>query len=197
MHILLLWIVIHNRIDSNKQQRGEKVAGVKAVSDLTESNIEEFIRQNYDEIYKYCYWKIRNPLDAEDLTQETFLRFVKNLDSYTDKGKPKALLYTIAKNLCINKSRQKTLLSLDAAENIKSESKTEEIENRVMLEQYLCTLSKEQQEILLLRYGQDLQINEIADITGLSRFTVMYRIKTALSALNKKMKEDARIEKKY
>lgn len=193
----MLWIVIHNRIDSNKQQRGEKVAGVKAVSDLTESNIEEFIRQNYDEIYKYCYWKIRSPLDAEDLTQETFLRFVKNLDSYTDKGKPKALLYTIAKNLCINKSRQKTLLSLDAAENIKSESKTEEIENRVMLEQYLCTLSKEQQEILLLRYGQDLQINEIADITELSRFTVMYRIKTALLALNKKMKEDTRIEKKY
>lgn len=193
----MLWIVIHNRIDSNKQQRGETVARVKAVSDLTESNIEEFIRQNYDEIYKYCYWKIRNPLDAEDLTQETFLRFVKNLDSYTDKGKPKALLYTIAKNLCINKSRQKTLLSLDAAENIKSESKTEEIENRVMLEQYLCTLSKEQQEILLLRYGQDLQINEIADITELSRFTVMYRIKTALSALNKKMKEDTRIEKKY
>lgn len=187
----MLRIVIHNRIDSNKQQRGETVARVKAVSDLTESNIEEFIRQNYDEIYKYCYWKIRNPLDAEDLTQETFLRFVKNLDSYTDKGKPKALLYTIAKNLCINKSRQKTLLSLDAAENIKSESKTEEIENRVMLEQYLCTLSKEQQEILLLRYGQDLQINEIADITELSRFTVMYRIKTALSALNKKMKEDA------
>lgn len=193
----MLWIVIHNRIDSNKQQRGETVARVKAVSDLTESNIEDFIRQNYDEIYKYCYWKIRSPLDAEDLTQETFLRFVKNLDSYTDKGKPKALLYTIAKNLCINKSRQKTLLSLDAAENIKSESKTEEIENRVMLEQYLCTLSKEQQEILLLRYGQDLQINEIADITELSRFTVMYRIKTALSALNKKMKEDAQIEKKY
>lgn len=171
------------------------MAKVKAVSDLTESSIEDFIRQNYDEIYKYCYRKIGNPPDAEDLTQETFLRFVKNLDSYTDKGKPLALLYTIARNLCINKSKQQDMLSLDMAENMKAESKTKEVENKVMLEQYLCTLSKEQQEILLLRYGQDLPINEIAEITGLSRFAVMYRIKTALSLLNKKMKEDMQFEK--
>ena len=191
----MLWIVIHNRIDSRKQQRGETVAKVKAISDLTNNDIEDFIRQNYDEIYKYCYWKVRNTLDAEDLTQEVFLRFVKNLDRYTDKGKPKALLYTIARNLCINKSKQKTMLSLDDAENIKEKSKTEEIENRMLLEQYLYMLSKEQQEILLLRYGQDLRINEIAEITKLSRFTVMYRIKTALAALDKKMKEDKYFEK--
>ncbi len=191
----MLWIVIHNRIDSRKQQRGETVARVKAISDLTNNDIEDFIRQNYDEIYKYCYWKVRNTLDAEDLTQEVFLRFVKNLDRYTDKGKPKALLYTIARNLCINKSKQKTMLSLDDAENIKAKSKTEEIENRMLLEQYLYMLSKEQQEILLLRYGQDLRINEIAEITKLSRFTVMYRIKTALAALDKKMKEDEYFEK--
>lgn len=171
------------------------MAKVKAISDLTNNDIEDFIRQNYDEIYKYCYWKVRNTLDAEDLTQEVFLRFVKNLDRYTDKGKPKALLYTIARNLCINKSKQKTMLSLDDAENIKAKSKTEEIENRMLLEQYLYMLSKEQQEILLLRYGQDLRINEIAEITKLSRFTVMYRIKTALAALDKKMKEDEYFEK--
>lgn len=171
------------------------VSEVKAVSDLTENNISEFITQNYDSIYKYCCWKIRNPLDAEDLTQETFLRFVKNLDSYTDKGKPTALLYTIARNLCINRSRQKNTLSLDMAENIRIENKTEEIENRIMLEQYLYTLSNEQQEILQLRFGQSFQINEIAEITGLSRFSVMYRIKTALAELNKKMKEDTHFEK--
>ena len=171
------------------------MSGVKAVSDLTENNISEFISQNYDAIYKYCCWKVRNPLDAEDLTQETFLRFVKNLDSYTDKGKPTALLYTIARNLCINKSRQKATITLDMAENIQCENKTEEIENRIMLEQYLYTLSAEQQEILQLRFGHSFQINEIAEITGLSRFTVMYRIKTALTQLNKKMKEDAYFEK--
>lgn len=171
------------------------MSGVKDVSDLTENNISEFISQNYDAIYKYCFWKIRNPSDAEDLTQETFFRFVKNLDSYDNKGKPMALIYTIARNLCINKSKQKTTLSLEMAENLKSENKTEEIENRIMLEQYLYTLSDEQQEILQLRYGQSYQINEIAEITGMTRFTVMYRIKTALTQLNKKMKEDAYFEK--
>ena len=38
----------------------------------------------------------------QDLTQETFLKFVQGISTYLDQGKPKALLYTIARNLCIN-----------------------------------------------------------------------------------------------
>ena len=64
--------------------------------------MEEIIGEYYDDIYKYCYWRIKNSTEAQDITQETFLRFMQNLSTYIDMGKPKALLYTIARNLCIN-----------------------------------------------------------------------------------------------
>ena len=57
-------------------------------------------------------------------------------------------------------------------------------------------LPYEQQEVILFRYGQDLQVNEIAKIMGLSLFAVMYRIRTALHSLKKNLeKEEAFFEK--
>jgi len=53
------------------------VAGGKRLSDLTAEDVENIILNYYDDIYKYCYWKVKNCSDAEDLTQETFLRFVQ------------------------------------------------------------------------------------------------------------------------
>ena len=46
-------------------------------------------------------------------------------------------------------------------------------------------------EPLLLRYGQDLKVGEIAEILGLSRFQVMYRVRGALRQLKKLLKEDS------
>ena len=49
----------------------------------------------YDKIYKYCYFKVNNKDVAEDLTQDTFLKYFSQ-NAYIDKGKPLAYLYTIA-----------------------------------------------------------------------------------------------------
>ena len=44
--------------------------GRKNQSDI---EVEEIIREFYDDIYKYCYWKTQNSTEAQDITQETFL----------------------------------------------------------------------------------------------------------------------------
>jgi len=59
------------------------------------------LQEQYDKVYKYCYFKVKNAHLAEDLAQETFLRFFGQ-QSYISRGKPLAYLYTIAKNLCID-----------------------------------------------------------------------------------------------
>lgn len=92
----------------------------KKYSDLTADDVESIILNNYDDIYKYCYWKVKNHSDAEDLTQETFLRFVQTLSNYSEQGKPKALLYTIARNLCINLYKQARPLPLSEIEELSS-----------------------------------------------------------------------------
>ena len=78
-------------------------------------NIEEY----YDKIYRFCFYKVRNQQMAEDITQETFLRFIKS--DYKEDGRKINYLYTIARNLCIDEirkqsseaSRRKTLLQFE------------------------------------------------------------------------------------
>ena len=169
----------------------------KKLSDLTADETERIILDNYEEIYRYCWWKVKNRDDAEDLTQETFLRFVQMLSDYSEQGKPRALLYTIARNLCINHYRRVKPLSLSEAEILPSvDPKLQQIDGRISLQAAIEQLPYEQQEVILFRYGQDLQVNEIAKIMGLSRFAVMYRIRTALHSLKKNLeKEEAFFEK--
>lgn len=155
---------------------------------LSANEAEEIIVENYDAIYRYCYWKIGNSADAQDMTQETFMRFVQSLPDYRDHGKPKALLYTIARNQCINWYKKVKPTSLDEAQSLIDEgsnARYEQVETKLSLQGQVSGLPEEQQEVLLLRYGQELKIEDIAAITGTSRFAVMYLIKKALETLKR------------
>ena len=153
---------------------------------------EAVIRENYNDIYRYCYWKTGNIADAQDIAQETFMRFIKNLPNYKDQGKPQALLYTIARNLCANRRREKKPCPLDnyhSTEDTSSQNMIKQVEDKLLLQRHIDDLPTEQQEAILLRYGQELKINDIAAITGTSRFVVMYRIRNALATLKKKLNQ--------
>ena len=63
------------------------------------------LSDQYDKIYRYCFFRLRDPDLAEDLTQETFLRFYRQI-SYEEEGKALAYLYTIARNLCLDAVRR-------------------------------------------------------------------------------------------
>lgn len=67
---------------------------------------------------------------------------------------------------------------------------TDHAVQKIYLSTAIDALSDEQQEVLLLRYGQDLKVGEIAEILGLSRFQVMYRVRGALRQLKKLLKEE-------
>ena len=62
--------------------------------------IESFVRKYYPKIFQYCLLHIRDRGDAEDLTQETFLKFFQSFERYQHRGKCSAFLYAIASNAC-------------------------------------------------------------------------------------------------
>ncbi|KEH90974.1 RNA polymerase sigma factor [Clostridium novyi A str. BKT29909] len=153
---------------------------------------ESIVRENYKDIYKYCYWKVGSSEKAEDITQEVFLKFIKNIGCYSERGKPRAYLYTIAKNLCINeykKCNREVLNSDEIIINSITGDIFENIVDKITLQKLIGELSKEQQEVILLRFGQGLKLGEIAIITDTTRFTVQYRIKKSLTILKKKLQE--------
>ena len=64
------------------------------------------LEEQYDKIFRYLYFHLHDKHTAEDLTQETFLRFLKSR-TYQDENRQLQYLYTIARNLCRQKIMQR------------------------------------------------------------------------------------------
>ncbi len=145
------------------------------------------IQEHYDKIYRYCYFKVGNSTLAEDLTQEAFLKYLAQ-NSYIERGKQLAYLYTIAKNLCADIFRKKQPEELTG--DMPDTAAMELQELRITIRQALKTLPESEQELLLLRYANGLSVGEIAAVLGISRFAVYRRTSTALSVLKTVLKKE-------
>ena len=134
------------------------------------------IEEEYDKIFRFCYFHIGNRTVAEDLTQETFLRF---LDSpYKEQGMRMHYLYVIARNLCINEARKPKCDEL--TENVISELSLEnDIEESLLITETLEKLPEDDRDLLIMRYMNDEPIGVIAEVKGLSRFAIYRRLKKA------------------
>ena len=138
------------------------------------------LEDQYDKIYKYCYFKVKNKHLAEDLTQETFAKFFSQ-HTYISKGKSLAYLYTIAKHLCIDTYRKAALEEIQ--EEWGEEGGFERLETQILLQAAMASLEKDLQEIVVLRYVNELSMKEISQITGESRFAIYRKSNHALAKL--------------
>ena len=139
------------------------------------------INDQYDKIFRYCYYKIHSRDIAEDLTQDTFLRFLES-PHYRDMGKELHYLYTIAGNLCKDAFHRRTAEELD--ENIADDKDYEDfILTNVALGNAIKNLPEEDKEIIILRYINDVPIGVLGELFDMSRFRMSRRIKGILRHL--------------
>lgn len=144
------------------------------------------IEEQYDKIYRYCYFKMYDDQIAQDITQETFLRFCKQgLNLGSDKELP--YLYTIAKNLCIDHFRKRTVESLEEITEEVIDDPTEDLINNLTLRMTISKLPEDEQELIFLRYVNEVSITTICKITGLSRFAVYRKLSKSLKWLKEEL----------
>ena len=146
------------------------------------------LQDQYDKIYRYCYFKVNNKEIAEDLTQETFLKYFSQT-SYINRGKLLAYLYTVAKNLCIDYYRNNNR-GKEFDMEISWNDAISKVETNLTVRQAVYTLPKDLQELLLLRYANELKVNEIASIMGISRFSVSRKLNRAYGELKAILREE-------
>ena len=143
----------------------------------------------YNKIYRYCYFKLYDKQLAQDITQETFLRFFQqNVSINIRKELP--YLYTIAKNLCADNFRKKHMESL---ENVTEEAiydPTSDWINNLTLKSIISKLPQEEQELIFLRYVNEISITTIGKITGFSRFTIHRKLSKIIKWLKKELKKE-------
>ncbi len=160
--------------------------------------VDELVKIYYPEILRYCLWHAPDRSLAEDAAQETFLKAVRYFNRYVHKGNFKAFLYQIAANTCIDMRRKKCLTDLSyeelALDFACSETGFEEIHSDLVLRQLVLSLPEELREIVLLKFGQDLTLREIANITGVPLRTVQSRLRSALKRLKKEFEKGGTYE---
>ena len=152
---------------------------------------DELIGIYYPEILRYCLWHAPNRAFAEDAAQETFLKALRYFDRYTHRGKFRAFLYQIAANTCIDMRRKiriaETSLEEMQVDPAKEETGYEDVQSDLALRQMVKGLPPDQQEIVLLRFGQDLTMLEIAEAVNIPLRTVQTRLRSALKKLKKEV----------
>ncbi len=151
-----------------------------------EEAAEALIKRYYTSILRYCRWHCLNSQKAEDLTQETFYKLFKNLSGYKGKKKFKAYLYTIANHLCIDESRKAPFYPLEDEENLVNEhNDILRLLDREEIRYLLNTLSWEQREAVILRFGEQMGFHEIGKIMGCNMRTAQSRVRNALKIMRR------------
>ncbi len=139
------------------------------------------IKEQYDKVYRYCYLRVKNRETAEDITQETFLRYLEN-PRYHGKYETLKLLYTIAGNLCTDEFRRIKAQPLECDPFDSTDHETE-WNTHIALKDSLSHLSAEDRELVLMRCVNQVPLGVLSELYGISRFALSRRLKKVLSIL--------------
>ena len=169
---------------------------IKRMKQGDEKAFDIFVRKYYDDILAYCGHHLRGRQQAEDMTQETFLRFFSGLADYRYMGKTKNYLYTIAGNLCRDIYRKKEELpGIDetvagALHEYAASYRDHEGDRLESLKAAVDMLPPELREVVILHYFQDLKIKDTAKILGITVSLTKYRLGKARENLRKSMEKE-------
>lgn len=142
------------------------------------------------QIYRFVYFKVRSHEEAEDLTADVFLKTWQYVQNKKEVKSFSGLLYRIARNCIIDLYRQKSAnpeASLGEETEVGDGGKwyadvSLSIDSRTLLQQ-IKKLKQEYQEVVTLRYVDELTIEEIAEIIGKGQIAVRVTLHRALKKL--------------
>ncbi|HAL55128.1 MAG TPA: hypothetical protein DCP63_01295 [Bacteroidetes bacterium] len=147
--------------------------------------------RHYSTIYRYCFRLLQNKPEAEDATQNTFLKLHGTARDIRNVGSVRTWMFTVARNEVFGRFRHaRNNGSLDDQELLQSEDPLEEImrnEEHHLVQQLLARLKPEYREVLILLEYEQLSYSEIAAITGHTLSSVESRIYKARKALAKRL----------
>lgn len=145
------------------------------------------IEEQYDKIYRYCYFKLHSRELAEDVTQETFLRYLEHYHCITTVSALKCL-YTIARNLCVDEYRKPQTEPLDGS--MPDYTMEEKLITNLTVRTALSKLAHDEQELLLLRYVNEVPVSVLGKIYGLSRFAIYRKITFASNRFREELRKE-------
>lgn len=162
----------------------------------------DYYQTYFEKIYNYIFFRVGNNRQlAEEFTQDVFMKALENFDSFDENSEFKTWIYRIAHNHIIDHYRKKkiTEADLDSVSNMVVASKAAEetfvkdIEVKMIMGKVTKSLNKLadlQQQLIILRYINEYEIEEIASIVGQDANYVRVNIHRALQKLHSFIKNN-------
>ena len=159
--------------------------------------LDRLIERYQHRLLRYLVFLTANRQLAEDIFQETWIRVMERGKQYNGKAKFDTWLFAIARHLVIDWSRKKTTTSLEALQEQCGGEYTFDVrsnapspfdaitsrENRESVQAALAHLDSLHREVLVLRFHEELSLEEIATVTNAPLSTVKSRLYRGLAAL--------------
>jgi RNA polymerase sigma-70 factor, ECF subfamily len=152
--------------------------------------------QFVDRVYGFAYRRLGSRAEAEDVTSETFLKALSNLDRFRwQAGGFEAWLLRIARNLCLDQLRSRSRMVADSpgaspAEQAATDPGPEQVvvqaESAARLQSLVSQLPEAQREAVLLKYTAGLSNQEVAAVTGRSPTAVSSLLNRATTRLRER-----------
>lgn len=168
---------------------------------LLKKNPEYGFRLLMDQFQEPVYWHIRRMLvhhsDAQDATQETFIRVFRSIDKFRGESSLRVWIYRIASNEAMRLlgKRNNSFVSIDDDENFEVRLvQAEEYVNftdveAVKLQNAILSLPPKQQMAFNMRYYDEMEYNDIAEVIGTSAASVKSSYHVAKEKIIKYMNE--------
>jgi len=169
-----------------------------------EMALEILIKRYLKPIYSFSFRFVGNSQEAEDITQETFVKVWKNLKKFDQNKKFKTWIFAIAKNTCLDWQKKKRAISFSELEHrdkdrsfVENIPDTNLLPNKILeridivnfLNKALEALSPKYRMVLFLRYNDHFTFREIAESLGESIDTIKTRHRRGIAILRKLLKE--------
>jgi RNA polymerase sigma-70 factor (ECF subfamily) len=180
-----------------EQSQRENAAIAHGLKNQDTELLDHLIELYQHRLLRYLLFLTGKREVAEDLFQETWMRVLLRGGQYNGKARFDTWLFTIARNLVIDLSRKRTMSSLDEMSDANEDGRAFEIategpspldqfqlcEDRAEVAEVLLKLEANYREVLVLRFHEELSLEEIASVTRAPLSTVKSRLYRGLAAL--------------
>lgn len=150
-----------------------------------------FWEQTRDRVRAYMFCACSNTSDADDLSQECFLRALRNWARFEGRGSRQAWLFAIARNTQVDwfRRRRRDARLVDPGDAVPCEMPQGGLDDTEMVWEIVSGLGPEYREVIHLRFAADLSYVEIAEMLGVPIGTVRSRLHRGLKAVRERIEE--------
>ena len=162
-------------------------ACIQQIADGEIAALEELYGELRVPVYRIALSIVKSPDLAEDVAQETFLRLRESAQTYRPKGKPRAWIFSIVRNLAVSELRQavNTIDILELSEALELSENPAEIEDLSLLD----ILTPAEKEIVTLHVLADLKHSEIAKTLNIHYEQARWKYTYAIQKMKKHLEQ--------